>query len=682
MAVVPTTRPSRQLRTAGAAPSVQAAGAVGRAVAGVGAQLSRIGSEAVERQRSADSAAFRTERSNSLLRTWTERLAEAETTGAEVDLGTLQDEFNADVERLGEGAPTEEAGQAFKQDADNAFSRKFFPGFARHQSGINVRKRTNATTSALDDINAEVLTGRTGVPEAMGRAESAIAGLAETAGGVIDIDKLREQTRNNIGRNAITSGIETDARQALEEMNEGKWDKFTSAEDLARLRNAAQSKIKQQENVSRKKFSSDLDNYVALLSSGTADSPELRERFSDSNIRTTFGDQADTVLEAVNDARQFGSSLNQIKTASPQELSAALESSKPTAGDVDQFKRESQQFSILQRAISARNTEISKDPSAYAINTSPDVEETFGAFQQALTTNDNELIRITAENYTNSSRAFQEDIGVHSNGVQFLPKQMEDAIGVRLNDFSQGGENVAIQINALREGFGDEWTPVLSQLLSNGKLSAGTRVMTTMPFGPEQISVSEAISVGQKGFKDILNPDDFKDIKSASLDSLEDFNVTLRGQPKSEEIISRYRSVIETLAMKYLSDGTEDSSGDALERSIDDVLNKNFSFTDTYRIPSVQNAGLVEDGVDFMVDAIQERKIELFIPESSEIKNIEDRKDVYFSKLVPRPITAPDGSGILFIDQNKNAILQEGGEPIIIPWDRLEFFAQEEPGFF
>ncbi len=240
MAVVPTTRPSRQLRTAGATPSVAAAGAVGAALAGVGREVSAIGSEAMSRQRDADNAAFRTERTNSLLRTWTERLADAETTGTEVDLGGLKEEFDADVERLGEGAPSDEAGQAFQLDADNAFSRKFFPGFAKNQSRINVKKRTNATLGALDDINAEVLTGRTSVSEAFGRAESAIVGLGETAAGVIDIDKLRENTRNQIGRNALTARInQGDHESVFKEIQRGDWDKFTSARDLETLQRQA-----------------------------------------------------------------------------------------------------------------------------------------------------------------------------------------------------------------------------------------------------------------------------------------------------------------------------------------------------------------------------------------------------------------------------------------------------------
>jgi hypothetical protein len=680
MAVVPTTQPSRQLRTGGAAISGAAAGAVGAAVAGAGRQIEAIGVEALNRQRDADNAAFRTERSNSLLRTWTEKLADAETAGTEVDLGALKEEFDADVVRLGEGAPSDEAGQAFKFDADNAFSLKFFPGFAKNQSRLNVRKRVSSTTGALDDINAEVLTGRTGVAEALVRAESAIVGLSETAGGVVDIDKLREQTRNDIGRNALTSIIEADPRQALDEMNSGKWDKLTSAEDLQQLRQAANNKLNQQFNTAGIKFSNDLDNYVAFLSSGTADTPELRERFSDATIETTFGDQAGAVIENVNDARDFGQSLNQIKSASPAELSAVVEENRPT--DVDQFSREARQFQVLNRAISARNTAISKDPSAYGIENSPDVSDSFEIFQQALDGNEPELIKIATENYTNAARAYQENIGVHSNGVQFLPAQMENAIGQRLNDFSQGGENVAIQINALKEGFGNEWNAVLSQLQINKKIGTGVKVMAGMPFGPEQISLGEAVAIGQKGFKEVLNPDDFNAIKDSSLDELSEFQETLRGQPGSEAVFGQYRSAIETLAMKYLSEGIEDSSDDALGRAVDDVLNKNFAFTDTYRIPSEQNADQVEDGVDFMIDKIQAGDIDLLIPESATIQNIEDRKEVYLSVLRPNPITSPDGSGILFTDQNGNALLDPNGEPVIMPWDRLEFFAQEEPGFF
>jgi hypothetical protein len=155
-------------------------------------------------------------------------------------LGALKEEFDADVDRLGEGAPSDEAGQAFKLDADNAFSLKFFPGFAKNQSRINVRKRVSATTGAIDDIISETQTGNTGIAEALGRAESAIVGLGETAGGVVDIDQLRQITRNEIGRSFLTARINRGEQESVfKEIQRGDWNEFTSANDLETLQRQA-----------------------------------------------------------------------------------------------------------------------------------------------------------------------------------------------------------------------------------------------------------------------------------------------------------------------------------------------------------------------------------------------------------------------------------------------------------
>jgi len=47
--------------------------------------------------------------------------------------------------------------------------------------------------------------------------------------------------------------------------------------------------------------------------------------------------------------------------------------------------------------------------------------------------------------------------------------------------------------------------------------------------------------------------------------------------------------------------------------------------------------------------------------------------------LRPTPITSPDGDGILFVDQNGNAIFDTNNNPFIIPWAEL---AVDQPSGF
>lgn len=261
MPEIPQFRAGAQLRTGAARIRPAAAGAVAEAVGGLGQVISRQAGVAIQRQRDADDAAFVTERTNKLLRQETELLAEAETTGSEVDLENLQANYQSRIEALSEGAPSPEALAEFNLQADNAFTRKFFPSYSRHQSGLNVQKRVSSTTSALDDISSEVLTGRTEVPEALARMNAAITGLQETAGGVVDIDKLRQRGLSSIGVSAITAKINSGlGQEVIDEIQEGKWDQFTTTSELSALQRQAIKAVSEAE--SRQQAETDTKNAI------------------------------------------------------------------------------------------------------------------------------------------------------------------------------------------------------------------------------------------------------------------------------------------------------------------------------------------------------------------------------------------------------------------------------------
>jgi hypothetical protein len=266
----------------------------------------------------------------------------------------------------------------------------------------------------------------------------------------------------------------------------------------------------------------------------------------------------------------------------------------------------------------------------------------------------------------------QEDLGVHPQGVQLLPIQLEDQLSATLNDFSQGGENVALQLDALKTSFGGEWDTVHRQLQHNKKIGSNLRVMSGMKFGPEMIVLGEALSIKQQDYNQVIGDDDFNDIRADTIGKLDDFQKTLRGQPGAEQIFTEHKNAVESLAMKYIADGIFSDTGEAILQARADVLDSRFEFKDTYRIPTDFNPDDVEAGVLNTIDKIRSGGFNLLIPESDEIKNLEDRAEVHLSALRPVPITEPGGNGILFINQNKDAIFTSDGEPLIITWKQLE----------
>ncbi len=669
MPQIPTFQRSTQLRT-GRGPSLGAVTAVTEAVGQIGGQIARQANIAIQRQKDADDAAFVTETTNSLLRSESERLADTETRGLDVDMSTLQEGFNERVSALAENAPSEDARNELLSQADNAFTRKFFHSYSRHQSGINIQKRVNSFESGLDDIQSEVLTGRTGVAEAVARTESALVGLEATAGGVVDIDQARINAFNEIATNTLGGRINRgDGSAVIGEIRNGDWDHLTDSKTLARILSAAEKDVKQRTAASKQQFATGLDDYVAFLSSGQ-DDPVLAEKFSSGNLNAMFGDKGPGLSESITDARSFGISMNEIKTAGPDELRGIVEQAKPTSAK--EFRRESKQFGILTRAIDARNKAIAEDPSAYVMLNSNIAQQSFAGFQEAFASGDAAATEDAAKSYSAIQRSVQEELGVHSQGVQLLPKQFEDNLAKQLNDFSQGGENVALQIDALKTSFGDEWKTVQRQLQQNKQMGSGLRVMSGMDFGPEMIRLGEALAIPQKQYKEFIGDDDFKAITQDTIGELEEFQDTLRGQPGAEAAFIQHKTAIETLAMKYMADGSFDSTGDAIEQSKSDVLDSRFNFIDTYRVPVEFSADDVEDNVLNTIDQIQAGNFDLFIPGSDVIENPEDRREVYLSALRPTPITDPNGEGVLFTDQNGNTIFDAAGDPLIISWEQLD----------
>ncbi|MEE9351520.1 MAG: hypothetical protein V3U78_04615 [Thiotrichaceae bacterium] len=665
MPVIPQPQIVSNLRVGQARIDPGAATAPARALEGLGRTTGII----LKRQKESDDAAFVAENINALLRSESELLSDIETKGSNVDMSTLQEEFRKRAGSFADNAPSVEARNDLIAQSDNAFTRKFFPSYSRHQSNLNVQNRVRSFEKGIDDIQSEVIGGRTDVAEAFGRVESALVGLEETSGGVVDIEQARIKSFNEITTNALGGRIDRgEGQDVISEIKEGKWDEFTDSKTLARILNSAERDVKQRDSASNRKFSNDLNDYVSFLSSGKDDEASAA-KFSPDNVSAVFGDKAPDVNELISDSRSFGQEMNKIKTASPEELNAIVESQRPT--QAQEFTRESKQFNILNSAIKARNKAIADDPSSYVMENSSIAKKSATNFIKAFGSGDPKATSKAAKEYAAIQRSMQEDLGVHPNGVQILTKEFENVLARQLNDFSQGGEQVAIQISTLQKSFGSEWSTIQRQLQSNKKMGEGLRVMAGMDFSPEMIRLGEALSVPQKDYQDLIGTGNFKDIRDDTLEEMEDFQDTLRGQPGAEEVFIQHKTAIETLAMKYMADGTFSSSGDAIEQARTDVLDSRFTFVDSYRIPSNFSADDVEDNVDNAIDKIQEGFFNLFIPESDVVKNPEDRKEVYLSALRPKPITSPNGDGILFTDQNGNTIFLESGDPLIIPFTKL-----------
>lgn len=633
-------------------------GQVGTATAQLGQTLAGIGQREEEKQDRLALAKARTE--------WVKTRSEAEAAlEGDKDYATMESRYRKALEDrledVGADIRDPELRETFRQrqlqdlEVDSAKVRsRAFAVETDHERSLLDQDIASMRELALKSNTADAI-------EAMQERINNAAELGYVS--EVEATNLRQKAT----RDYAVTRVELAPFNERKALIEGPFKNYITEDDKRRLLKA-----------SSREYTKDLNDYIAYLSSGGE--PELTRgsKFSPQQVNEIMGEDAGRINEAIRDAIDFGKAVNQVKTATPTELNALLEREKPKGPA--EFRRESKQYSTLVQAINDRNSRLASDPAKYVMQNYTEAGQAAQAYSEAVDSGDALQLENAIADYAAVQRELQEELGLPQKSVQLLTTDMANKLAEQLNDFSQGGEQAALTLTTMKENFGPEWDTVQRQLQSEQKLGSALNVMAGMDFGPEMTALGEANSVGKKAYKDIIDPDVYKDIQLNALGKLDSFQDTLRGQPGGEDAFRQHRHSIEVLAMKYIADGRENSANAALDQAIEDVLGKRFEFVNTYRIPKAYNTSDIESGVDNIQDGIRAGEYDLLLLESGTITNPEDLREVNYSAIRPTPITAFDGSGIMFINQNDNVILNPQGDPLIFNWD--EILEKADTGFF
>lgn len=641
----------------------QLAGAVGQLAGSVGAIL--------QKQKDAEDAAFVTEQTNKLMLSESEKFTELSARGDDIDFESDKERYSKNIDELIKLAPSEEAAQALKLNADSAYTKKFLPMFTQYQSKRNVKKRVDSFGRSLDDIQKDTALGRTDKMEAFARNQVVLEQMAENVGGAVDIEKATINSKNTLTTNLVSNMIKAgNGRQAISEIKAGEWDDYADAGTLKTLLNYAERDIEQRSKTNKSLYLKQFNDYLGFLQTGQ-DDEKLAAQYSPESLKANLPpEKAAELDELVKDTRDFGIMANDLKSASAQDVNKFLEDAVPKSAE--DFGRESKQLKMAVRAVQQRQQAIAKDPAGYVNKNTPIGQMNYNNFTKALASGDAEYIQQQAEIFTTGQKAIQANLGVPPEAIKLLPKELEAQHIQQLNDFSQGGEGVVQNLVQLKTIYGDDFGLVQKQLQQSGNLKTGLSVLAGMDFGQEQIRAAEALAVPDKEYKEFIGNDDYKQIKEDSREYLADFQQTITGQVGAESVYKEHKVAIERLAMKYIADGLEDNPDDALEKAANDILDSRFEFIDTYRVPKEFDGGTVQGSVEREIERIKMGEYDLLIPDSAMVQNPEDRKAVYLQKIAPTPVTSPSGDGIMFIHKNGAAILQSNGKPIIVPFTQLE----------
>ena len=409
-------------------------------------------------------------------------------------------------------------------------------------------------------------------------------------------------------------------------------------------RNAAMAK-------ETKKLSSEINDYVLYKNSG---GEEVKE-YSESSLKAIYGDeQGAAVHEEILDANEFATTYNQVKFATSDEIKEIISTSEPTTAD--RFQRESRQYGNLVKAVQARSTQLAKDPSKYVLE-NDDVRNEFDTYSQTG----------VGTSYAAATVAEQGRIGVPSQMVTILPKETASSL---VAEYQKGGQNAAEFMQSLRNSWG-EYFPQVMRDLNQAGLSPTAQVVSILPQGNTANLLAEADQQGMKELKTFIGDDDSKTITTDVSDELSDLRETLALTPNGPASYKKLLDATNLLAHKYSSMGV--GLGDAISRAADEVVNSRYEFVDGYRVPVSFNdnqidASTVRNGIDFVIRDFG--KLDLYLPDHQGMPDDVAEK-IYKQNLQATATTMNDDSGIVFVDQNGNSILDQDTNPITMTWDEL-----------
>ncbi len=412
----------------------------------------------------------------------------------------------------------------------------------------------------------------------------------------------------------------------------------------------------------RQRMGDDISDYVAYMNAGGTD----KRQYSESTLKAVYGEeQGAKVYENITDAEAFSDSYNKIQFATNDELKTIIETERPTTAE--DFQRESKQFNATIKAIQARSASLGKDPANYVM-ANQDVDK---EYQNYTKTGD-------GRRYAASTTAEQERVGVPREMVTVLPNNVAKEM---VNQYQQGGQNAAQFIQSQKQSWGDYFPQVMRDLNKAG-LSPTAQVVSIMPDGNAANLLAEADAQGLKELKPIVGDDDSKTITADVSDKLSDMRETLAMTPNGPSSYNKLIAATNLLAHKYASMGY--SISDAIDNAANEVVNDRYDFIDGYRVP-INDEGVklnttqVRRGIDSVIDGFKDQ--DLYIPDHGDMPD-DVAAEIYKKNLQVTAVTMNDDSGIVFVDQNGNTILDANSSPITMPWAALETVGGENLKFY
>lgn len=436
---------------------------------------------------------------------------------------------------------------------------------------------------------------------------------------------------------------------------QGNWVDFIPLEKVPELYHKAQTEtsVNYQENLLH------YNDLAAALSDpsfkGNRTVPSMAE------VADNVGEkQAPRVHRELAMAAQAGDIANQLTVASPKQAVELIKNIKPADGQVDGYATAAELQKKATEIYATQVKQLQDDPVA-AVSKIPVVQDKLNAYTTAQDPVEKQKAFMS---YIAASEAMQlQKTGGRADMVRVLSKSDADAIVGSINNAFTNRQDVFGMMVKLRQQYGQYWPRAVQDLI-NDKLPPPAIALSMMD-SPGQIPaakmLSEALVDKEKSVTELMK-DSEKDL-NANVDSyIEDYVATTGRQYGGNVVAGAVRDATKILAATYMRHYGI-GVGDALKRASDDIVNNEYNYGPTFRVPKTFNARAVQNGGDYVLSNLKPEDI---IVQHPTVGDAATQSKAYYEKLkrTGQWVNNPDDTGLTLLDEDGNYVLRRDGSPL------------------
>ncbi|CAB4136936.1 hypothetical protein UFOVP315_7 [uncultured Caudovirales phage] len=478
-------------------------------------------------------------------------------------------------------APSARARMAFQRQAQNMSGQAFDNAF-KWQNTQMAKNFANR----LDNVQADLATVamRTQDPGKLADLYKQVDAATVAGSTFIDpgeLEKLNRNMKASVAQGFLEKSVSTNPGSTMRLIDSKQFDGILDPDKQMAYRRSAHAEIKRQEAEARQRqymerasAMEDVKGALEALQNGQA------VDVSQINFGALPDNKRDLYRQAVADAQEFSGVYNQVRFDSPADMMSAInaEREKLTTTPPGEYRQASKQLGMLERAAAQRTQQLNSDPFSY-VSQAPAVQELADQLAAAPAEQQPAL----QQRFNATMAAEQRRLGVPYQNVSLLPKVQAEALVSTLSGPTTSDQVVGT-IQTLQRQYG-EYYPYVQQQLAKAGLPTHLEVVAAR--APAKPIVGQKLLQAvenQKALKEMVPTATENEIQSTINQAMQPLAQTLRQNPNGTTKLGSYASTAKLLAMQYVADGADAS--DAATRAANEVVLDEYTFENTYRVPS------------------------------------------------------------------------------------------------